>query len=396
MQTGAPPTARILASNQAVGPLFRELAEALCEAGMDVLLLAGSVDAPSDHSPPYRRLQGCPLEKTPARRRIATWARYTWQAFRAMACHRRRLAFLVTNPPLVPWVAPLAKALLGVRYGLLIYDIYPDVLVRAGMIRRNGLIDRALRRLSAAALTRAKFVITLGDRMAETLRRHLGGRDDVPIHVIPNWANTRAIRPLDKADNPFAAEHGLLGKFVVMYSGAFSDSHDLRSIVEAAELLREEPDVEFILIGEGPQKQNVIDWLAGKDLPNCRLLPWQPLDAIRHSLAAADVQIVSMGAGSEGTIVPSKTYPALAAGAALGVISPPGTEIAVLPAEEKCGFAVRPGAPEALAEEIQRLRRDPARLSRCKANARRAAVETYDVYPCTRRYIEIIRDALKA
>jgi len=385
---------KILACNQVVGPLFRELLEAFCSAGLDVKLLAGSVDAPEGYVGPFARIHACPLRKVPAWRRIVTWGVFTCQALRAMACNRDRFAFLVSNPPLVPWIAPLARWLFGMRYGLLIYDVYPDVMVRAGLIRPGGWVEKALRSISALAMHRAECVITLGGGMAKTLSRHFSRGPKADVRVISNWADTNTLRPIPKEENPFAAEHDLTGKFVVMYSGAFSDSHDIRSIVEAAELLQDEDDIEFILIGEGAQKRAVRQWLAEKALNNLRLLPWQPLDRLRYSLAAADCQIVSMDAGRQGTLVPSKIYPALAVGAALVIISPPDTEIVEIVRVDRCGAWVQPRKPAELAEALRRLHHDRAALTACKTNARNAAERKYDLAVCTEQYVEIVRGCL--
>ncbi|OPX22707.1 MAG: hypothetical protein B1H04_04640, partial [Planctomycetales bacterium 4484_123] len=105
-------------------------------------------------------------------------------------------------------------------------------------------------------------MITLGRHMAETLRRHLADWGDVPLYVIDNWADTDFIRPLAKADNPFARRHGLVDKFVVSYSGAFGATHDMESIVAAAEALLDLPDVHFLLIGGGTRQREVSEVVA--------------------------------------------------------------------------------------------------------------------------------------
>ena len=142
---------------------------------------------------------------------------------------------------------------------MLVYDVYPDALVQAGMVKPDGLMHWFLKKLSANALRRAECVFALSPRMREALLAHLRPGETIDIHVIPNWADTDFIKPLAKADNPFAVEHDLVDKFVVMYSGAFSSSHDLLGIIEAAGRLTDLPDVRFVLIGEGPQERAIRD-----------------------------------------------------------------------------------------------------------------------------------------
>jgi len=389
---------KLLGINQTTGTLFREVMEALCahlgaQAG-EVVLLAGTIEEPAGYKRPYTWVKGCPLRRVSPGRRIWNWLRFGWQALRAMRRYRDRFALIVTNPPVVPWLAVLGQWLFGLRYALVIYDVYPDVLVEAGLIGEGGFVDRLLRAVNAASLRRAEYVITLGYRMRRRLEAHLGRRQDVVFHVIPNWADTRFVRPLAKADNPFAREQGLTDKFVVMYSGALGDSHDLKSIVEAAEILHDQPDVRFLLIGGGLQEDDIRRLIEHKGLTNCRLLPWRDLDEIPYSLSAADCQIVSIDIGRGGTVVPSKLYSALAAGAAILAVSPPDTELVQDIERHQCGLWIEPRDPAVLAGAVRKLRDDPALLARFKINARAAAEREYDVRVGTARYVELLRPLL--
>jgi len=380
-----PPPRRLSVVNQVVGPLNRELLEDLCRAGIPCEVLTGWVDADDTDRLPYPVTWAAPLVKSPAWRRVWSWTTFTARAS-WFALRRPGGRFLVvTNPPLTMLAMPCLKRLAGLRYVLLVYDIYPDVGERMGMMRRGGLLARTWRRLSRRALLRAEGVITLGSHMADTLRGHLRAGDSCPIEVIPSWADTEFLRPLDKAANPFVARHGLAGKFVVMYSGNFGATHDTESIVAAAERLRDLPDVHIMLIGGGTREREVADLVAAKALPNLTLLPFQPLSALPHSLASADAAIVCLDEGYEGIAVPSKTYHALAVGAALLAISPPGTELTDLVAEHACGIHVPPRSPERLAEAVRSLHGDRDLLARCRANARRAAEDHFSRTIATRR-----------
>ncbi len=381
---------RVLAINQLTGSLFRQLVEAICAAGVDVTLLSGFVETPRGYQPPYDRLTAVKLNRTSGLMRILTWTAFALKAFWVMIRRRRDLAFVVTNPPLTPWLAPLARRLFGVRYALLIYDVYPDALVVDGRVRRGGLIHRLLKRLSANALRQAECVFALSPRMREALLDHLPAGETVDIRVIPNWADPDFIKPLAKADNPFAVKHGLVDKFVVMYSGAFSSSHDLLSVVEAAKLLGDVDDLRFVLIGEGPQAPAIRKRIEQLQCTNVLLLPWQSVDTVPHSLTAADCHIVSIDAGRAGTIAPCKTYSALAAGAAIVAISPQDTELATVLSESKCGLRTAPRDPQALAATLRRLHDDPAQLATFRTNARAAAEQLYNPAVCTAQYLKVL------
>ena len=363
--------------NQAAGPLNRELLEDLAARGVRATVLAGWVDVRPGVAPPFEIIYGKPLAKAPVWRRLWTWGVFTLQAFRHLVKHRREPVFVTTNPPWVMLGLPCLRRLFGVRYVLLMYDIYPDVAERMGHAKPGGLVGRIWRALSRRAMCRAEGVITLGSHMADTLRGHLHQGDVCPIEVIPNWADTDAIRPLDKADNPFAREHGLVGKLVVTYSGSFGATHDTESIVEVASRLRDLPDVHVMLIGGGTREREVAQLVADRNVANLTLLPFQPADVLPYSLAASDCAIVCLDEGYEGVSVPSKTYSALAAGAALLAVSGPDTELTDLVAERGCGIAIPPRSPDAMEAAIRRLHADRDLLARCREAARRAAVEEF-------------------
>jgi glycosyltransferase involved in cell wall biosynthesis len=383
---------RLLVINQVVGPLMRELLEDLAEAGVDGTAVAGWVDAPGGRPPRFPVWPAARLVKAPAWRRVWTWGRFTLQALWRLARTGRQCpALVVTNPPLTMLALPWLRRLVGLRYVLLVYDIYPEAMERMGMLRPDGWIARWWRGRSRASMRSAEGVITLGRKMADTLAGHLRPGDDVTIEIIPNWADTEVIRPRAKQDNPFAIEHGLVGKFVVLYSGAFGATHDTSSIIAAAGQLTDRPEVHFMLIGGGTRRAEVEREVAEADLPNLTLLDFQPLERLPLSLTVADCSIVCLDEGYQGISVPSKTYYALAAGAAVLAVSPPDTELTDLVAETRCGRHVSPRNPDRLAEAVRFYADHPQALAEARANARRAAETEYSRAVCTRRYHSILR-----
>lgn len=364
-----------------------ELLEDLGRQGVQCELVTGWLDWPSDQPPPFAVRRAAALVKASSWKRLWAWGRFTLQAMAAAVRRRRWPMLVVSNPPWTMLAMPLLRRLTGLRYVLLVYDIYPDVMERMGTLRPGGLLSRLWRRLSRRAILRSRATVTLGDRMARTLRGHLRPGDRAAIEIIPNWADTDFIRPLPKADNPFAREHGLADKFVVLYSGAFGATHDTASIVAAAEMLADLGDVRFVLIGGGTRQREVAELVARKALPNLVLLPLQPRSMLPFSLTSADCAIVCLDEGYEGVSVPSKTYHALAAGSALLAVSPPDTELTQLVEQHGCGVHILPRRPQELASAIRRLHADPALLASYRAAARAAAEGQYSRRVLTQRWL---------
>ncbi|MGC9453970.1 MAG: glycosyltransferase family 4 protein [Phycisphaerae bacterium] len=383
---------RLLAVNQVVGPLMAELLSDLVAGGMDCSVVAGWVDRRGGEATPFGHLPAARLVKSPAWQRMMTWSAFTAGAAARIAARRSEPLLVTTNPPLMPLLMPALKRLLGCRYVLLVYDVYPEVAERTGYLRPGGRAAELWRRLSRRSMLAADGVITLGEHMAETLRNHLRPGDECDIEVIPNWADTDFIRPIPKQDNPFARRHGLTDKLVVGYSGSFGATHDTESIIAAAGLLADVPDVRLLLIGGGTRRREVEQLVAERNPGNLTLLDFQPLEVLPQSLAAMDCAVVCLDEPYRGVSVPSKTYYALAAGAAVLAVSPPNTELTDLVAEHGCGVHIPPRSGEKLAAAVREMHENPALLRRYRLAARKAAQEHFSRGRAVERYRRYLRD----
>ena len=92
----------------------------------------------------------------------------------------------------------------------------------------------------------------LGETMRQRLIDNKGARPERTM-IIPDWADTTAIAPGPKR-NAFSEAHGLADKFVVMHSGNIGLSQSLETLVDAAALLRDVPDLKLVFQGEGVKK----------------------------------------------------------------------------------------------------------------------------------------------
>src|SRR5690606_36203523 len=89
----------------------------------------------------------------------------------------------------------------------------------------------------------------------------------------------------------FRNRHNLNGRFVVLYAGAHGMSNDLQVLLQAAGLLRENPLIQFVLIGDGKEKQALIRQAEGMKLDNVLFLPPAPKDQMDEVFAGSDACI---------------------------------------------------------------------------------------------------------
>ncbi|MBA3363388.1 MAG: glycosyltransferase family 4 protein, partial [Actinobacteria bacterium] len=214
------------------------------------------------------------------------------------------------------------------------------------------------------------------------------GTDPSKIQVIPNWADGSAIRPLEALSSRLRIERGWEKRFVVMHSGNVGLSQELGTLLSAADLLRDEPDIVFAIVGEGAAKAGLQTEAVRRHLLNVEFLPYQPKEDLADSLGASDLHVIGLKRGLAGYIVPSKVYGILAAGRPYIAGVESGAEPALIAEKYSCGIHVEPGDPSALAAAIVGFRNDPARDM--GSNGRRALEEHFDRPIATEAYRRLL------
>jgi hypothetical protein len=211
-----------------------------------------------------------------------------------------------TSPPLAQLAGLLVSRLRRAPLTLWVMDLNPDQMVALKLLSPAHPAVKLFDALNRRVLARARTVIVLDRFMAERVLAKLDVRDK--LAVLPPWPHEDHVGPTSREGNPFRREHGLNGKFVVMYSGNHGPSNPLTTALQAALRLRDDPRVAFVFIGGGIGKSEV-EAVAG---PTILSLPYQPLDRLRYSLSAADVHLVTMGDDVVGIVHPCKVYGAMA------------------------------------------------------------------------------------
>lgn len=285
--------------------------------------------------------------------------------------NKKNELILVSTPPFVFYMGWILKKLRGRKYHLIVWDLYPDVLVNMNVMKKEHPLIRLWEKMNLNCFKNAESIFTLGDPLAEAIRNY----GNVGSVIVPNWVDSSFIRPVERSENKFAIEHQLTDKLVVMYSGNLGLTHDVESIVYTARELRSEDNIKFVIIGEGSKSQMIRDYVHDNGLSNVLLLPYQDRSVLPYSLTAADISIVTLSKGAESVSVPSKTYYSLAAGSAIFALASKRSELGTLIDRYGCGYVFDQSSPDVIAGEILQLKNNPSRLHELKENARLASAD---------------------
>ena len=197
------------------------------------------------------------------------------------------------------------------------------------------------------------------------------------------------------AENPFRARHGLVGKFVVMYSGNHSPSNPLATLLDAAVLLKDDDRLRFLFVGGGHGKREVEIAIRDHGLTRALSLPYQPLAELKYSLTAADVHVVSLGDDMVGIIHPCKIYGAMTAGRPILFLGPRPSHVSDLLDANDIGTAVTHGDVAGTVAAIERFRDTPPdRLRAMGDTAQRVLEQTLSQRKLCGEFCDAVERAL--
>lgn len=356
-------------SQAATAQLLADLAEELAVRGWDVHVVAAGLEPEIRH--------GVTIHRTgpgDAHGGLASRAR-NYAAFLQGA--RRVLRTLVepgdvvvsmTDPPMLAVAVTRLVQDRGARVVHWIQDIYPEI-VSAHTGRWAAMPLAPLQWLRNRAWRDATFCVPVSADMAATVERQVSNPNHV--RVVHNWAP----RELQLSPDPAAvarlrASWGFADKFVVAYSGNLGRVHEFSTVLDAAALLIGEPEIVFVFVGQGARMSEVATAAAARQLCNVHFRPPTPRGDLAIALAAADAHLVTLKAGFEHLVSPSKLAGILAAGRPALYVGPLETEIARLLAAGPCGRAIDPGDALGLAAALRDWRNEPALRSTIGRHAR--------------------------
>jgi glycosyltransferase involved in cell wall biosynthesis len=300
--------------------------------------------------------------------RIANYASFTVAAtIRACLAPRPDVVVTMTDPPTIGLVGVIASMWHRRPLVQICQDIFPDIAIALGKLR-SSLVAKVWSRLNLLVRHRASKLIVVGRDMREKLVRA-----DVPsekVVFVPNWAEEQVAH--EDELHRIRGEMNWDGSFVVMHAGNIGLAQNLSVVLEAAERLRDQPDILFVFLGDGAVKHSLVDEARRRQLSNVVFQPYLPRKDAQLVMAAADAHIVSLVPGLWGCAAPSKTYGVMAAGRPFVAAVDEGSEPARIIEEFDCGVRVPPGDSLALAAAVPELRKHGPQMGHRSLEAFRA------------------------
>lgn len=297
--------------------------------------------------------------------------------------------FVVSSPTFFVVIGVwLVSILRRVPFVFEVRDLWPGIFIELGVLKNRFLIS-ILSGIELFLYRRAKCVVVVSKGFKEDLVNR--GIPAEKVYVVTNGVN------IDLFATPKEPAHRLrleLGyghdDFIVLYIGAHGISQGLTSIIRVAEKLIGTSRIKFLFVGEGADKQNIIDFSQDLGLSNIRFLPGIKRELVPNYYHLADCCLVPLK-NIEGfsTFIPSKMFEILASRTPI-VASVKGESAKILN-ESRGAFVVEPENVNEIAEAIEKLSADEKIQQELGDNGFQFVTNFYNRRKLAENYLDILR-----
>lgn len=138
----------------------------------------------------------------------------------------------------------------------------------SGLAKRDGLLWKIGCKIEKFTYHYADKIIVI----SEDFKRNLlaKGVPEHKIEVVYNWVDQNAVVPIPKNENPLYDEFGInREKFNVVYAGNLGNAQNIDVIIDAAKIMVENKNVEFLIFGSGGLKDKYVEKISMTILSMC-------------------------------------------------------------------------------------------------------------------------------
>ena len=283
------------------------------------------------------------------------------------------------------WLSKLHR----VPFVLEVRDLWPESLAAVGAGSRNSALYCSVEKVAGFLYRKADHIVVV----TPAFRAHLIANWEVPsgkISVVANGVETQIFSPL-RESAALRRTLGGEGKFVVSFIGTVGLAHGLETLVSAAEKFQPaEPEILFLVVGNGADRKRIIELANAKGLANIRFIEQQSREKIPDYIAASDVGLVLLKKSEVfETVIPTKMLEFMSCGRPI-ILGVKGQAQEII-SRAQAGICIEPGDDAALCEAVLRLR-DGRHLETLGRNGRDYILRNFSRAHTASEYLEILNE----
>jgi len=389
-----------------------ELAQHWTQAGHDVSVLTGFPNHPTGVVPPEWRSRLHRLTHHEKVGRVDVFRTWLWPLPNRKAHERmRNYASFCLSAAVRGLSLPRPNVIIGSSPQLLVglaacwlafarqapfvfevRDLWPESLIAVGVGSENSILNKTLSAIAGFLYKHSDHVVVVTSAFKDHLVEHWRVLPE-KISVVENGVETDlfAPQPVD-ANLSLRQQLEAEGKFLVCYVGTMGMAHGLETLLDAADQLRQEkPNVLFLLVGEGAEKERIKAIAQSRGLSNVRFLDQQPRERIPAIISASDAGLVLLKKTDVfKTVIPTKMleFMSCARPVILGVEG----QAQKIVEEAGAGIVIEPENSSALAHAIKRLAGDLSLGETLGKNGREYIVRRFSRKQTAEDYIQVLQE----
>ena len=388
-----------------------ELAQHWAHAGHDISVLTGFPNHPTGVVPDEWRLRlrrliynekvgGVkvyrtwlwPLPNRKSHERMRNYASFCISAALRGLTIPRPDVIIATSPQLLVglsgWWLAFARQ---IPFVFEVRDLWPESLTAVGMGNEDSLLHHALSGIARFLYERSDRIVVVSPAFQRPLMHNWHVPPD-KISVVENGVETDLFTPqLEPANRAMRCELGAAGKFLVCYAGTMGMAHRLETLLDAAaQLPQRNPNVQFLLVGEGAEKARIKGLAQSRGLSNVRFLDQQPREKIATIISASDACLVLLKKTDVfKTVIPTKMLEFMSC--ARPVIVGVEGQARQIVEDAGAGLVIEPENAGALAEAIHQLAANRELATTLGQKGREFILQNFSRRQTAEKYLELLQ-----
>ena len=266
-------------------------------------------------------------------------------------CIPADLIFVQSTPPTQGLMGVMIKKIKKIPLVYNIQDIFPDSLVTTGLVSKNSIVYKLGEKLEKYTYKNADKIITISESMKQNLINK--NVESNKIDVIYNWTDLDDVDYIEE-DNNFLFEKLKVSKncFNIVYAGNLGKAQDIESLFLVAEELKQYKDIQFLIFGEGSEKNNYLKRVEEKNISNIKFFPLLEKQYVKYVYNLGKINILTCKKGFGSIAMPSKFSTLLATNRKVVAYFDSGTDVEKIIKDNECGAFVSSGDYKQLKQEI--------------------------------------------
>lgn len=337
----------------------------------------------------YEIVTSSPVEKKAFVKRYLTGVKYCFDCIPTFKKQKGFDVMLVQSCPWAPFAVSFAKKYVKIPIVWNIQDMFPGASIANGVMDKKWM-QSFFYRFQKIAYRKADYISVISEDMKQKVVEQ--GVSPDRITVIPDWYDDKNVKEIPWEENLFVKKHSMQKDvFYVQYAGTMGFNFDYRMVIKVAQLLKNQKDIVFQMIGFGSQKNDFVNATKETGLDNIVFLPFEPQEIVPHVYSACSVCLIPLPRGVIGNSVPSKAGLLMACRRVIVNSVDEDSDYYQMFEREQIGISAPNTDPKAIAAAILKMRDNPELREQYAENAKRFSQRFYSRTVNTKKHINLLK-----